>query len=32
MERIHIIGIDLAKQGFQLHAASPQWSVTFRKS
>ena len=31
MEQVHIIGIDLAKQGFQLHGARPDGSVAFRK-
>ena len=31
MEQVHIIGIDLAKQGFQLHGARPDGSVSFRK-
>ena len=31
MKRVHIIGIDLAKQGFQLHGARPDGSVAFRK-
>ena len=31
MEQVHIIGIDLAKHGFQLHGARPDGSVAFRK-
>ena len=31
MEQVHMIGIDLAKQGFQLHGARPDGSVAFRK-
>ena len=31
MEQVHIIGIDLAKQGFQLHGARADGSVAFRK-
>ncbi len=31
MEQVNIIGIDLAKQGFQLHGARPDGSVAFRK-
>ena len=31
MEQVHIIGIDLAKHGFQLHGAHPDGSVAFRK-
>ena len=31
MEQVHIIGIDLAKQSFQLHGARPDGSVAFRK-
>ncbi len=31
MEQVHIIGIDLAKQGFQLHGARSDGSVAFRK-
>ena len=31
MKQVHIIGIDLAKQGFQLHGARPDGSVAFRK-
>ena len=31
MEAIYIIGIDLAKQGFQLHGARVDESVAFRK-
>ena len=31
MEQFHIIGIDLGKQGFQLHGARPDGSVAFRK-
>ena len=31
MEQVHIIGIDLAKQGFQLHGAGADGSVAFRK-
>ncbi len=31
MERVYIIGIDLAKQNFQLHGARPDGSVAFRK-
>ena len=30
-EQVHMIGIDLAKQGFQLHGARPDGSVAFRK-
>ena len=31
MAQVHIIGIDLAKQGFQLHGARADGSVAFRK-
>ena len=31
MEQVRIIGIDLAKHGFQLHGARPDGSVAFRK-
>ena len=31
MEQVHIIGIDQAKHGFQLHGARPDGSVAFRK-
>ena len=31
MEQVHIIGIDLAKHGFQLHGARADGSVAFRK-
>ena len=31
MKQAHIIGIDLAKHGFQLHGARPDGSVAFRK-
>ena len=31
MERVHIIGINLAKQSFQLHGARADGSVAFRK-
>lgn len=31
MEQVHIIGIDLANQGFQLHVARPDGSVALRK-
>ena len=31
MERVYTIGIDLVKQSFQLHGASPDGSVAFRK-
>ena len=31
MEQVHIIGIDLAKNGFQLHGAGADGSVAFRK-
>ena len=31
MEQVHIIGIDLAKHGFQLHGARQDGSVAFRK-
>ncbi len=31
MEHVHIIGIDLAKQSFQLHGARADGSVAFRK-
>ena len=31
MEQVHVIGIDLAKQGFQLHDARVDESVAFRK-
>ena len=31
MEQVQIIGIDLAKNGFQLHGARPDGSVAFRK-
>ena len=31
MEQVQVIGIDLAKQGFQLHGARPDGSVAFRK-
>ena len=31
MKQVHIIGIDLAKQGFQLHGARSDGSVAFRK-
>ena len=31
MEQVHMIGIDLAKQGFQLHGARLDGSVAFRK-
>lgn len=31
MKQVHIIGIDLVKQGFQLHGARPDGSVAFRK-
>ena len=31
MKQVHIIGIDLAKNGFQLHGAGPDGSVAFRK-
>ncbi len=31
MKQVHIIGIDLAKHGFQLHGARSDGSVAFRK-
>ena len=31
MEQVHIIGIDLAKQGLQLHSAGVNGSVTYCK-
>ncbi len=31
MEQVHVIGIDLAKQGFQLHGARADGSIAFRK-
>ena len=31
MEQVHIIGIDQAKQSFQLHGACVDGSVAFRK-
>ena len=31
MEQVHMIGIDLAKNSFQLHGARADGPVTFRK-
>ena len=31
MEQVHMIGIDLAKNSFQLHGARADGSVAFRK-